>query len=154
MAAGRKPVPTHLKLVTGNPGKRALPKKEARTKPSMPSPPAHLGRAAKTEWRRVVRQLFNLGLLSVIDRAALAAYAQSYERWVRAEKEWADKGYQMVIVTTMGNIIQNPLIGIANRAAADMVKYATEFGMTPAARSRVNANPPDEDKDPTARFFA
>jgi phage terminase small subunit len=38
-----------------------------------------------------------------------------------------------------------------------MVRFAAEFGMTPSARSRINATPPGEDaekEDPAARFFA
>jgi phage terminase small subunit len=29
---------------------------------------------------------------------------------------------------------------MANRAMADMVRYATEFGMTPSSRSRIAGN--------------
>jgi len=53
--------------------------------------------------------------------------------------------------TSNGNAIQNPLVGIANKAMADMVHFAIEFGMTPAARSRVVATPPDE-KTPGTYF--
>jgi phage terminase small subunit len=38
-----------------------------------------------------------------------------------------------------GDAIQNPLLGIARRAANDMVRYAGEFGMSPAARARIRA---------------
>jgi phage terminase small subunit len=35
-----------------------------------------------------------------------------------------------------------------------MVRFAAEFGMTPSARSRINATPPGEGaEDPAARFF-
>ena len=46
----------------------------------------------------------------------------------------------LTIKTTNGNAIQNPLVGMANRAMADMVRYATEFGMTPSSRSRIAGN--------------
>jgi phage terminase small subunit len=39
-------------------------------------------------------------------------------------------------------LVQHGLIGIANKAMADMVRYAAEFGMTPSARCRVSATPP------------
>lgn len=42
MTVGRKPTPTALKLVKGNPGKRALPKSEAVVALSEPTPPAFL----------------------------------------------------------------------------------------------------------------
>lgn len=40
MTAGRKPTPTALKLVKGNPGKRAVNKAEAVVALSEPTPPA------------------------------------------------------------------------------------------------------------------
>ena len=82
---GRKPKPTHLKLVTGNPGKRALNENEPKPELSLPSPPPHLDDEAKVEWGRVSERLYALGCLAEIDRAALAAYCQAYSRWVRAE---------------------------------------------------------------------
>jgi len=54
-----------------------------------------------------------------------------------------------MIKTTNGNAIQNPLVGMANRAMADMVRYATEFGMTPSSRSRIAGN-----TDPNQGDFA
>lgn len=156
---GRKPTPTHLKLVTGNPGKRKLNAREPMPARSMPEPPPHLAEEAKAEWARISEELYRLGLLTKADRAALAAYCQSYARWVKAESAVAKMAERdeltggLMIKTTNGNAIQNPLIGIANKAMGDMMRYAAEFGMTPSARSRITANPNDEDKDPAAEFF-
>jgi P27 family predicted phage terminase small subunit len=47
----------------------------------------------------------------------------------------------MVQVTKSGNIIQHTLLGVANKAAADMVRYASEFGLTPSARARLAVDP-------------
>jgi P27 family predicted phage terminase small subunit len=161
MTTGRKPKPTHLKLVTGNPGKRALLKSEAQIVMALPSPPPHLNDEAKVEWGRISEELYKIGLLSGIDRAALAAYCQAYGRWVSAETaitamSAGDKlTAGLLIKTSNGNAIQNPLVGTANKAMADMVRYAAEFGMTPSARSRINATPPaGEKEDPADRYFA
>jgi len=59
----------------------------------------------------------------------------------------------LMIKTTSGNAIQNPLVGIANKAKADMVRYAVEFGMTPSARSRVTANPEEHGKENKAASY-
>lgn len=159
MTRGRKPKPTHLRLVTGNPGKRPLPKAEAAVVPALPSPPPHLSDEAKVEWGRVSEDLFKTGLLSGIDRAALAAYCQAYGRWVQAEKSIAIMAARdqltggLMIKTSNGNAIQNPLVGIANKAAADMVRYAAEFGMTPSARSRINTDAAQAPHDAASRYF-
>ena len=160
MKPGTKPKPTHLKLVTGNPGKRALNRKEAKAKAVIPAPPRHLTADAVEEWNRVATELYNLGILSEIDRAALAAYAMAYGRWVQAERAIAKMAEKdqltggLMIKTSNCNAIQNPLVGTANKAAADMMRYAAEFGMTPSARSRIAAQPPEEGTDPADRFFA
>ena len=160
MTSGRKPTPTALKLVKGNPGKRALNKNEAKPDLAQPTPPEFLNTDAKVEWGRVVGTLYKAGLMTELDRAALAAYCQAYGRWAQAERalsRMADKdeyNRALMVKTHNGTAIQNPLVGIANKAKADMVRYAAEFGMTPSARSRVTATPDDQkQEDRAARYF-
>ena len=156
---GRKPKPTHLKVVTGNPGKRQINKNEPQPDLSTPAPPPHLSDEAKVEWGRVCDQLYRLKLLSDIDRASLAAYAQAYGRWVQAERALAKMAESdgvtkgLLVKTRNGNAIQNPLVGTANKAMADMMRYAAEFGMTPSARSRLTTDGEDKE-DPARRYFA
>ena len=113
---------------------------------ALPSPPPELCDDAKVEWGRISEELYRLKLLSGIDRAALAAYCQAYGRWVQAERgirKMAEKDPLtggMMIKTTNGNVVQNPLVGIANKAMSDVVRYAAEFGMTPSARSRMSVD--------------
>ena len=157
MPSGRKPKPTALKLVTGNPGKRALNKREAKVPPKRPTAPPFLSDDARAEWDRVCETLYTVGLVTALDAAALAAYCAAYGRWAQAERALRDaendENGGLVTRTATGNIIQNALVGIANKAAADMVRYAVEFGMTPSARSKVEAIEP-EDADPAQEFFA
>lgn len=146
-------------MVKGNPGKRALPKREPKPKVSEPTPPAFLNDDAKVEWGRVISTLVNVGCMTELDRAALAAYCQSYGLWSQAERQLAKLQERagdlaaMLAKTKNDNVIQHPLIGIANKAKADMVRYAAEFGMTPAARSRIDATKPEDDEDSVKRFF-
>lgn len=159
MPPGRKPTPSALKLVKGNPGKRAMNKAEAQVALAQPTPPAFLCDDAKVEWGRVVDKLYSAGLMTDLDRAVLAAYCQSYGVWAQAERALArmaeadPQTNALMVKTTNGNTVQNPLLGTANKAKADMVRYALEFGMSPSARSRVNAKPDDHEKDQFADFF-
>ena len=149
---GRKPTPTHLKLVRGNPGKRPLNASEPVPQLTLPSPPAELCPDARVEWERVAGELHRIGILSSIDRAPLAAYCQAYGRWIVAERAIAKMAERdqmtegLMIKTTNGNAVQNPLVGTANKAMGDMVRYAAEFGMTPSARSRVQGESPRDEK--------
>ena len=122
---GRKPKPSHLKLVTGNPGKRAINTQEPVPERILPAPPPELTSEARGEWDRVAGELNRLGLLTGIDRAALAAYCQAYGRWSQAESAIARMAERdrltggLMIKTSNGNAIQNPLVGTANKAASD-----------------------------------
>ena len=159
MTVGRKPTPTNLRLVKGNPGKRALPKREAKVALAEPTPPPFLSDDGKVEWGRVCSALYRAGLMTELDRAALAAYCQAYGVWAQAERVIAKLQANgelngLLMKTTNGNVIQHALIGVANKARGDVVRFAAEFGMTPSARSRVEANRPDGDeKTGAAQYF-
>lgn len=154
-----KPKPTHLKVIQGNPGHYPLNKREPKPLPAIPLPPLELSPDAMREWKVVSVRLYSAGILSEIDGTALAAYCQAYGRWQQAERSLAIMrerdpiSYGLIIKTHKNNIIQNPLVGTANKAMADMVRYASEFGMTPSARSRIKAEKPGGEQDPAAKYF-
>jgi P27 family predicted phage terminase small subunit len=124
----------------------------------MPSPPAELCEDAKIEWRRVSRELHRLGLLTEIDRAALATYCQAWGRWIVAERTLREMEkrdqvtHALMIKTSNGNAIQNPLVGTANKAMFAMMRCALEFGMTPSARSRISTPNGQDMTNPFAEF--
>ena len=133
---GRKPTPTHLKLLHGNPGKRRLTPNEPVPDKKPPTCPSHLCPPAKAEWKRLAAQLTMLRILTDLDRAALAGYCQAYGRWVEAEKKLRET--PMLIKLPSGYVQQNPWLTIANKQLEFMHKYLTEFGLSPVARSRVS----------------
>jgi P27 family predicted phage terminase small subunit len=75
----------------------------------------------------------------------LAAYCGAYGRWRIAEETLAGIAANDPVMSGLlvrspdGNARINPLVRIAAKAAEDMVRFASEFGMTPAARSRIAA---------------
>lgn len=137
---GRKPKPTALKLIEGNPGKRPLNKREPRPELRVPTCPAHLCPAAKAEWKRLAQELFVLGIVTALDRAALAAYCQAYGRWAEAERRLKDT--PMLLKLPSGYIQPSPCIGIVNKQLELMAKYMAELGLSPVSRTRVQAKPP------------
>jgi P27 family predicted phage terminase small subunit len=88
-----------------------------------------------------------MGLLSPLDVMPLAVYCQSFARWRIAEEKLAKMAERdrvtngLLIKTTTGDVRSNPLARIAAAAASDMLKYASEFGFTPAARARIATGP-------------
>lgn len=146
MPGGRPPKPTALKELTGNPGKRSLNKKEPALKAERPPCPKHLQGEARTEWNRVTKQLLDIGVVTKVDRAALAAYCQCWARWVQAEEAMRQPDFLMITTTDNGYPVVSPWLNVANTAMKQMLRFLTEFGMTPSSRSRVDRIiEPDED---------
>jgi P27 family predicted phage terminase small subunit len=151
---GRKPKPTKLKILEGNPGRRPLPKNEP--KPTgMPTMPHWLRNEAKNEWKRIVPELQAIGLLTKVDKTALAGYCQSYAKWKQAEEFIEQHGFTYQFpkrdetgkITSM-YIAPYPQVSIA-RACLDQVKaFCAEFGMTPSSRTRLSVKKDDKNEDP------
>ena len=139
---GRKPTPTRLKVVTGNPGKHPINRNEPIPESIAPECPPELGPLARAEWDRLVGELARLRLLTRLDRAALAAYCGAYALW--AEATQAIQTYGSMVKSPSGFPMQSPYISIANRQAEIMMRIASEFGFTPASRGRIKTPPDDE----------
>ena len=156
---GRKPVPTSLKVIRGNPGKRPLNKNEPKPTLGAPGCPTWLSIEAKAEWRRVVPKLDELGMLTKVDRAALATYCEAWATFVYAQREVHTHGIVVMAVETMsedGSRIyvkptKNPAIIVARDAANLIRQFCAEFGLTPSARTRLEL-PEAEDDDATSIF--
>lgn len=136
MPAGRKPLPTHLKILKGNPGKHPLNKREPQFAQEIPDCPPHLDAVAREEWERITEHLFALNLVTVVDRAALAAYCQCYSRWVDAETKLRATG--MIVKTANDYPMVNPYFTVIKQTLKQMQAFLTEFGLTPASRSRIS----------------
>jgi P27 family predicted phage terminase small subunit len=139
---GRKPKPTHLKAITGNPGKRRLNEDEPTPEPAVPDCPPELSPAAQREWDRLVGELAKLNLLTQLDRAALAAYCGAYALWAEATE--AIQKFGVMVKSPTGFPIQSPYVSIANRQAEIMLRISSEFGFTPASRGRISTPKPHE----------
>lgn len=148
---GPPPKPTQLRVLQGNPGKRPLPKGEPRPR-VVPMPcPRWLLPEAKREWRRVAPELKRLGLATVVDRTALAAYCQAYARWRQAEEVLTREG--LVFETASGYLAPRPEVAIAQKSMQLMKGFATEFGFTPSSRTRISV-PEQKQADPFAEFLS
>jgi P27 family predicted phage terminase small subunit len=134
---GPKPKPAALKLFEGNPGKRRInpeyqPPKAGRDFEA----PGWLKGEGLREWTRLVGAMSGCGMLSTIDRNALAAYCGLFGRWTECEWMLRREG----LASKSGEV--SPWLKLANELRAQMRPYESEFGMTPGARARVAVNPP------------
>ena len=140
---GRKPKPTRLKMLTGNAGKRPLNGDEPKPPQAIPKCPKHLGPEARKEWRRITKALAPLGLLTDIDRAALAGYCDAFGRWAEASLGLQKHG--MIVKGRMaGEPVRSPYLAIVNQSLEQMKAFLIEFGMTPSSRERLHIEKPRE----------
>lgn len=127
--------PTAWRRAEGNRGKRAWNHTEPRPPEGTPDCPDHLSDEAKAEWHRLVETLVSMGVITIVDRAVLAAYCQAYGRWVEAERKLQET--PVLFKTPSGYVQQSPWLNIANRQMELMGRYMAEIGLTPASRSRI-----------------
>lgn len=138
---GPRPKPTKLKLLEGNPGKRPINHSEPKPEAKIPNCPSWLDDVAKAEWKRVIPDLAGAGLVTTIDRSALAAYCVAFSTAKSAEEIIQREG--LTFTMENGYTQQHPAVGIRNNALEMMRKFMAEFGMTPASRSKIKLETPD-----------
>lgn len=149
---GPKPLPANVHALRGNASKKPLAQLLDGIHPeiSIPGCPPHLQPEAKREWKRVSVELEALGLISKIDRGALSGYCSAWAETVHCERKISEynnadpKGEAGLVGTTPSGYQQMSIwVQIRNRAYDRMMKFASEFGMSPSARSRVTASEND-----------
>ncbi len=163
---GPLPKPAALKLLEGNPGKRALNLSDGvNPRVEIPSAPKHLGIEARKEWKRITPLLEDLGLISGLDRAALGLYCQAVGRMTELETafngivnrlmdgspasedglipaqpalSYADAVYAASYTVTPSGYAQQSVITQLIKSNREQVnRYLMHFGLSPAARARV-----------------
>lgn len=144
--------PTALKIIEGNLGKRPLNKNEPKPKPITPGCPKWIMPEAKAEWKRVVPELERMGLLTIVDRAGLIGYCQSWARYVEAEKYLSKNS--TTYMTDKGNVIQVPQVAIARNCLKICQSFMQEFGLTPSARGRMSLPGGENEEDPLEELFS
>jgi len=140
---GPPPKPTPLKILASNPGRRPLNEREPKPRQGIPRCPSWLDDEAKRCWNRTVSELKAMGVVTLADNDALAAYCDSWARCKRAVLFLQKNGDVFTTRDELGKvkyIQQWPQVGIARQLLAVLNRYQAELGLTPASRSRVNVN--------------
>lgn len=144
---GRKPTPTHLRLLQGNPQRKPVNTGEPMPTPLLEAPPplAFIEAYAAEEWQRLAPELQRMGLMTIVDSGPFGAYCVAYARWRTAEEALALMAAKdpvmrgLIVRGKHGTAMENPLVYTSRRAAQEMLRFAAEFGFTPAARSRIHS---------------
>lgn len=148
MARPRKP--TNLKILQGTYRPDRANPNEPQPEICTPEAPEFLSDRALQEWQRIAPILEKLGLLSQVDKMALAAYCAAVARLWQAEEQLKNEG--LTVTNERGRRIKNPLVDVANAATKQISLFASQFGMSPSTRSSVKAKLPEKE-NPLAKFL-
>lgn len=137
-------VPTALKILRGNPGKRALPANEPKVErpdASFDEPPESIADdpVAAAEWRRVAPMLRLCGIVTDGERGSLLILCQQWSRYLEAHAKVRQLG--MIVKKPSGIPVLNPYLTVENAALDKCLRLWQELGLTPAARARLSAIP-------------
>lgn len=140
--AGRRPLPTAAKVLKGT-------FRKDRANPKEPKPPT--GRMCEPDWLKgqglwMWRQLAQLlgpkemKVLSVADRHALMLLCDAYREYREARRTVEKEGQVIDVENKYGTVkAVHPAVKIASDAWRRVRLMLVEFGLTPAARAKVNS---------------
>lgn len=170
-----RPKPTQLKLVTGNPGNRPLNTKEPAPKTGIPRMPSHLTPTGKAAWKKLCKILGDMGVLTLADGLALERLCDVYAEILDLQKEIKKNGRTYESLRPMDDIPTpnhdegtsgpvameqylikpNPAVAMLADADRRFKAYLVEFGLTPAARSKIQISSGDGKKkeNPIDSYF-
>jgi len=140
--AGRKPVPTAMKVLRGNPGRRPINKNEPKPKTGVPRCPAWLTPAGKKAFREMGSMLNDLGVMTEADKMALTLLCDAYAEYMEARAVIAEKG--STYETDRGTAVR-PEVKIAQDAWKRVRGLLPEFGLSPSSRTKITVAEIKED---------
>lgn len=148
--AGRKPKPTAVKKLEGNPGHRALHSNEPRYDAASDRAPTGMSEDARKLWHSIAHDVIGAGVLRSVDVPAFTLMAEHYALAIEAVREITAMvdGQQdsneekhlspLLTIDSNGNARKTPLLQVFRDNAAAYRAFATEFGLTPSSRARIH----------------
>jgi P27 family predicted phage terminase small subunit len=156
---GRKPKPIAVQIAEGDRRKRgrlklaeqlaSIPK----TARGLPDCPRHLRGRARSAWNLLRNELETMELDATADAMLLEAACVNYATAVRAHLKIEKQGEVIndpIVSRDNGKIIgyrakKNPWLPIREHAHRLLLNFCSEFGVSPAARTRLNVTTPAHD---------
>ena len=151
---GPPPVPTAIKRIRGNPGRYPLPQDEPKPPRGVPEAPEHLSELARKAWEGFAAVLDGMNVLTQADQGSLEALCECYAEAVELRRDVALNGRFQVVVKADGGTVERLRPAYTALAEADkrLRNWMHDFGLTPAARTRLKAAPKPPE-DPAAVYF-
>jgi P27 family predicted phage terminase small subunit len=156
---GRKPKPLRIQIAEGDTRRRGarklqeLAEREPKAQRGLPPCPDHLKGIARDRWFFWAEELADMNIDHRPDDALLVGACMNYARALQAEALIDSEGLMIEdpIVKGRGENAQivgyrkrtSPAAFIANAAWMRVHKFCSEFGFSPASRTRIAINMPD-----------
>lgn len=152
---GRKPIPTKLKIVNGNPGKRPL--NEAEPEPEaveleeleIPELVSNLPEALAI-WEEQAEELQRVGLLTKVDVPMFAAYCYYMGKFHKHSVKMSKSGF---FYKNGSQRNPQPDNTQADKAFDRALKLAQQFGLTPSSRTNIKTANSGDDESGDNEFF-
>jgi len=146
--SGRKSKPTLLKIVTGNPGHRALNESEPEPAAGELTAPDWLDAIAKQKWLEVLQ---HCPWITPADSDMLSLYCDAFSRY-RMAQELAKQG--VLTKTPEGRAVKSPAWTALNEAFQQMRSAGSELGLSPSARSGIGGGGERKKDDLAEKYFS
>jgi P27 family predicted phage terminase small subunit len=141
MARGRPPKPVEQRRLEGGSTVSHRPVPEPLLVSGRPDlerfrdPPAHLPKDAKEFWGETIQRLTEVGIIDLVDAISLEMLAIQYARSRQAGRVVAVEGH--FAPGAAGQIKEHPALKIERDAMTMFLRFASEFALTPVARTRL-----------------
>lgn len=141
---GPAPIPTKLKILHGNPGKRPLNEREPQPADGLPACPERLTGAARDEWERLVPILHDMGVGTEADASALELLCETWGRYVEARQNEVKGGMVWLSGKTsdsgLPSFVYSPYGAIATKLIGHLRAMYASFALTPSSRSGITTD--------------
>jgi P27 family predicted phage terminase small subunit len=129
---GPAPKPTNLRVLHGETRPSRVSPLEPKPRRGSPVKPEWLTTGGSEEWDLIVPELLAMGTATAADRMALAGYCEASARFRVATELVGRSG--LFLRDRDGVIRKNPAVAQQRDASLELLRWAREFGLTPAAR--------------------
>lgn len=147
---GPAKTPKEINELNGNPGRR--PQTNVRDAPEGEViRPDWLESDAVKVWDHLASELKKVKLMKPMYAYAFAMYCEAIAEFINCYKRIQEEGVD--IVTTNGNVIQNPVVGTKSKAADRANKLGQQFGFSPSAWASLEIPADDSDKSEKENKF-
>jgi P27 family predicted phage terminase small subunit len=132
--SGRTPKPTALRILHGD-RKDRINYREPVPAVGPMEPPDGMSDEVRAVWDFTVHHLTVMGLAMPSDRECLRAYCEAVVGHAKASAVVARSA--ILVKGLHGTLVRNPALQIQRDMAKTLLRFAQEFGLTPAARTRI-----------------